>query len=399
MAITTNNKILILGGGLIGLAIAHELAAKGEQVEILSKSRNEAAGFVAAGMLAPHAEGLSKDLLRVGQESLKRIPGWIEKIENESGIKCGFTLCGTIVPFLNAKDRDSYPTVDFGEILNRKELEVEVPGISQQWETALLFKQDGQIDNRRHLMRALEKACVNLGVQFLEGVEVIEVIHSDSIFEGVKIKNINSEIEVIKGKKGVLCSGAWSSQIIKEIPIYPVKGQMLSVQGPISALKRILFGPGIYLVPREDGLIIVGATSEKNAGFKPGLTPFGQQELHEGIKNLLPQANKLPQMERWWGFRPCTPDEAPILGESMHKNLWIATGHHRNGVLLTAITVEILTKCICQEILSPREQDILKTFQWDRFGYLQTNQSSTRHEASEGSQSLSSEESNQRLIS
>ena len=367
MAVCTEEPLLIIGGGLIGLAVAHELARTGRKVEILSRSRNEAAGFVAAGMLAPHAEGLTHNLLRLGQLSLETQTQWVQKIEADSGLTCGLKKCGIIVPFLNAQDRDNYCTSNFGEKLNRHALEHEIPGITAQWQSALLFKQDGQIDNRRLLMRALEKACVKLGVHFQEGVEVLELIADCKTFVGIKIKNANGEIQKIPAKEAVLCCGAWSKQLLEELPIFPVKGQMLSIQGPKQTLKRVLFGPGTYLVPREDGLIIVGATSEKEAGFKKGLTPKGQCILKEGISSLLPHINKLPHMERWWGFRPCTPDEAPLLGKSSLNGLWLATGHHRNGVLLAAITAEIIAKSIGSIPLSKEESQLLKAFKWNRF--------------------------------
>jgi len=142
---------------------------------------------------------------------------------------------------------------------------------------------------------------------------------------------------------------------------------MLSVQGPKDALKRVLFGPGTYLVPREDGLIIVGATSEKESGFREGLTPLGQRQLQEGIGTLLPIANKWPHMEQWWGFRPCTPDQMPVLGESSLNGLWLATGHYRNGVLLAAITAELLSKCICNQPINPKSRHLLMQFHWKRF--------------------------------
>ena len=142
----------------MGLAVAHELAQRGKRVEVLSRSRLEAAGFVAAGMLAPHAEGLEGDLLNLGQISLKRQPNWIKSIETNSKMSCGLKSCGIVVPFTSQTECDSYPTYKFGEKLKRNELIKEVPGLSEQWKLGLLFKQDGQIDNRRLLMRALEKA-------------------------------------------------------------------------------------------------------------------------------------------------------------------------------------------------------------------------------------------------
>ena len=122
MGVLNKKPLLILGGGLMGLAIAHELAQRGKQVEVLSRNRSEAAGFVAAGMLAPHAEGLQGDLLNLGQNSLKRHPTWIESIESNSKMSCGLKTCGIVVPFTNNKDCKSFPTYKFGDNLNRNEL-------------------------------------------------------------------------------------------------------------------------------------------------------------------------------------------------------------------------------------------------------------------------------------
>jgi len=367
MDILNEKPLLVLGGGLMGLAIAHELAQRGKRVEVLSRSRLEAAGFVAAGMLAPHAEGLEGDLLNLGQISLQRHPTWIKSIEKNSKMSCGLKTCGIIVPFKNQTECESYPTYQFGKKLSRDELLKEVPGLAQQWKLGLLFNQDGQIDNRRLLMRALEKACVELGVHFQEGVEVIEIIKDSNEFKGVKIKDINGNINHLESREAVLCCGAWSKEIFKKLPIFPVKGQMLSIQGPKQILKRIVFGPGIYLVPRDDGLIIVGATSEPEAGFQSGLTPTGQNELQKGIDSLVPELNQLPHMERWWGFRPCTTDESPLLGVSSVNGLWLATGHHRNGVLLAAITAELLGKSICSIPMTKEESRLISKFRWDRF--------------------------------
>ena len=367
MASFATEPLLIIGGGLIGLAVAYELAKKGRNVEVLSRRRSEAAGFVAAGMLAPHAEGLEGSLLQLGQLSLDRIPAWVDSIEKDSEINCGLKQCGIVVPFHSADERDAHPTSSFGQVLTCKELEVEIPGLTNYWQTALLFNQDGQIDNRRRLMRALEKACVSLGVHFREGVEVLDVVEDNESFQGVHILNAEGKVEMRTSEEGVLCSGAWSNQIFKTIPIFPVKGEMLSLQAPKEALRRIIFGPGTYLVPRDDGLIIVGATSDKEAYFETGLTPAGQNQLHQGIEALLPEANDWPQMERWWGFRPCTPDKGPLLGPSSIKGLWLATGHHRNGVLLAAITAELIGKCIFKNPLNYQEAQILQEFNWNRF--------------------------------
>ena len=129
---------------------------------------SESAGFVAAGMLATHAEGLKDELLKFGQESQNLIPNWIKSIEKDSKVKCGLKKCGIVVPFKNKKDLEEFPTYEYGKYLNQKDLQKEINGMNSIWKHGLLFEQDGQIDNRRRLMRALEIACSLHGVEFQE---------------------------------------------------------------------------------------------------------------------------------------------------------------------------------------------------------------------------------------
>ena len=359
---------LVLGGGLMGLAVAHQLARRGHTVTVISRRRSEAAGFVAAGMLAPHAEGLSGTLLQLGQASLERIPRWVAQIESDSGLGCGLRTSGIVVPFRTADERDAYPTAGLGQTLDRTGLDQEIPGLGPEWTTGLLFEQDGQIDNRRQLMRALERACVSLGVQFLEGAEVLNLLEGDhGQLNGINLRSAEGEQQQLNCRQAVLCSGAWSQHLVPQLPVFPVKGQMLSLQGPREALKRVIFGPGTYLVPREDGLIVVGATSEREAAFAEGLTPDGQKQLQRGIAALLPIATGWPPMERWWGFRPCTPDEGPLLGPGPIPGLWLACGHHRNGVLLAAITAELTASSLQGVPLTKESNSLLNSFHWSRF--------------------------------
>ncbi len=360
--------VLILGGGLMGLAIAHQLARRGMSVTVLSRRRSEAAGFVAAGMLAPHAEGLSGDLLELGQRSLDMVPSWVAQIEADSGLPCGLRTTGIVVPFRSADERDRYPTAAFGQRLTAEQLHQELPGLASHWTAGLLFDQDGQIDNRRQLMRALESACVDRGVRFQEGVEVLDVVQNNATLEAVTARNSEGQLQTLACSTAVLCSGAWSGQLLPALPVFPVKGQMLSLQSPRGALRRVIFGPGTYLVPREDGLVVVGATSEQEAQFREGLTPQGQTNLSSGMTDLLPEAGQWPPMERWWGFRPCTPDEGPLLGQSAIDGLLLACGHHRNGVLLAAITSELLSSLVVNNKQAKTAvHGLLMKFRYDRF--------------------------------
>ncbi len=366
-----DDGILVLGGGLIGLAVAHALGRRGAAVRVLSRRRSEAAGFVAAGMLAPHAEGLGGALLELGRSSLEQVPAWVAGIEADAGLRCGLRPCGIVVPFATERERDAYPTAPLGEPLDRPGLEREVAGIGPLWRAGLLFRQDGQIDNRRRLMRALEAACVARGVAFEEGAEVLELVQEAGRLRGVRLRRADGGEHALPCRSAVLACGAWSARLLPQLPVFPVKGQMLSLQGPRQALGRVVFGPGTYLVPRGDGLLVVGATSEPEAGFDEGLTPQGQRQLQQGIAALLPEAARWPPMERWWGFRPCTPDQGPLLGPGPLAGLWLATGHHRNGVLLAAVTADLTAQALAPAatgaLTAAERQRFLAAFGWNRF--------------------------------
>jgi glycine oxidase len=355
--------VLILGGGLMGLAVAHALACRGERVRVLSRRRQEAAGHVAAGMLAPHAEGLEGPLLELGQAGLERIPAWVAALEVDSGLPCGLRHSGIVVPFASPAARDTYPTAAWGVPLDRGDLERQVAGIGPCWRAGLLFPQDGQIDSRRRLMRALEGACRRRGVAIEEGGEALALLRRGERLEGVRLRGGDGTVRDELARRAVLCCGAWSAALLPELAVFPVKGQMVSLQAPIGALQRVLFGPGTYLVPREDGLVVVGATSEAEAGFGPGLTPAGLRQLEGGVAALLPEATRWPPMERWWGFRPGTPDGAPLLGPGPLEGLWLCTGHHRNGVLLAAVSAE----AVAAELNGNQRRLGLEPFRWSRF--------------------------------
>ncbi|MCY4359417.1 MAG: FAD-dependent oxidoreductase [Cyanobacteria bacterium MAG APA_bin_95] len=368
-------QVLVLGGGLMGLAVAHGLARHGWSVRLLRRARRDAAGFAAAGMAAPHAESLGGSLLALAQRSLRMIPAWVGAIEEDSGLPCGWLPCGTVVPFTSEAQRQAFPTAAAGRPLERADLEAEVPGISPAFTCGLLFPQDGQLDSRRQLMAALEQACRRRGVLFEEEVTVERLCWEEDgsgrkHLVGITRRTSDGERQWLSCGQAVLCCGAWSHKLIPQVPVAPIKGQMFSVQAPRQALRRVLFGPGAYLVPRQDGLVVVGATSEQ-VGFTPGLTPMGQTRLERSLRELLPAATRWPPMERWYGFRPCTRDQQPVLGPGPLAGLVMATGHHRNGVLLAAVTAE-LTRAVLDSGAAglpniPWATPFLHAFRWNRF--------------------------------
>ena len=210
----------------MGLSIAHQLARRGHSVQVISRRRSEAAGFVAAGMRAPHAEGRSGNLLALGQRSLELVPSWLQQVEADSDLDCGHRPCGIVVPFRTARERDAFPNAGCGVALNRDALEREIPGIAPGWSTGLLFEQDGQIDNRRRLMRALERACSRLGVQFEEGAEV-QSLQADGqgALQAISLRRADGELQQLPCQQAVLCSGAWSGQLCRSCRSFRSKGR------------------------------------------------------------------------------------------------------------------------------------------------------------------------------
>ncbi|MBG1270040.1 thiazole synthase, partial [Nostoc sp. WHI] len=220
------------------------------------------------------------------------------------------------------------------------------------------YPEDAQVDNKA-LARVLWTAADSVGVELKDGITVEAFLQQQGQVVGVQ-----TNAGVIRAAHYVLTSGAWSNELLP-LPIRPRKGQMLSVRIPEFVpelpLKRVLFGQDIYIVPRRDRLII-GATSE-DVGFTPDNTPEGIQTLLQAAIRLYPQLKHYPIQEFWWGFRPATPDELPILGTSHCQNLTLATGHYRNGILLAPVTAALIADLILEQKSDP----ILTDFNYSRF--------------------------------
>lgn len=363
--------VLIVGGGVIGLAIALELRLRGASVTVLTRDFAEAASHAAAGMLAPQAEKLPAGaMLELCLRSRSLYPDWTQKLEALTGLPTGYWACGILAPVyehekvkglgLKAKANSSlsFDPLDF---LDRATIHQHQAGLSQEVIGGWWYPDDAQVDNRA-LMKALWVAVCDAGVALQDGVTVQKILHRDAQVVGV---------QTAKGKfqaaHYVLATGAWSQDLLP-IPVIPRKGQMLSVRVPAGhdlPLRTVLFGSDVYLVPRRDGRIVIGATSEA-VGFTPDNTPEGTQALLERANRLYPALRPWPLHECWWGFRPATPDELPLLGASPYANLTLATGHYRNGILLAPVTAQLLVDRLHQQ-----SDPLLDAFHWSRFKVAQ----------------------------
>ena len=384
-----SSEILIIGSGVIGLAIAVELQLRGARVTVVSRNCDSTATSAAAGMLAPGAEqipgGSMQDLCR---RSLYLYPEWTDKIEESTGENTGYWCCGILAPVFKKKIEDKQQNIKpvetyhgtslqisgvsdrnnlSGYWLDKAAIQQHQPGLAKEVVGGWWYPEDGLVDNRA-LAKALLNYSHSLGVEIKQGI-IVEAIQQR---QG-KVIGVQTNIGTLSAEHYVLATGAWSNQVFP-LPVYPRKGQMLSLRVPEFVaelpLTRVLFGEDIYIVPRRDRRIILGATME-DVGFTAGNTPIGIQNLLQQAIRLYPQLQDYPIQEFWWGFRPTTPDELPILGSSPCDNLTLATGHHRNGILLAPITAKLIADFIWEKKSDP----ILADFNVSRF----LERSSTHH--------------------
>ncbi len=348
-------EIIVIGGGVIGLATAIELRLLGAEVTILCQDFQAAAGHAAAGMLAPQAEQISiESMLDLCLASRELYPSWVQKIESISGVDAGYWQCGILAPHYTQPEQNAQWLAP--DIIHSYQARLSESIVGGYW-----YPADGQVDNRA-LIRSLFSASQSLGVNFLDGVAVKTINHSQE-----RITHLETSEGNMSAQHYILATGAWSQQLLP-IKVVPRKGQMLSLLVPPEQwdhlpLQQVLFGEEIYIVPRRDGKIVIGATSE-NVGFTPQNTPQGIQQLLTAATRLFPLLQDLPIHETWWGFRPATPDELPILGTSAYENLTLATGHYRNGILLAPITAKLIADLVWNQ----QVDDLLAAMSWERFG-------------------------------
>jgi glycine oxidase len=354
---------VIVGGGIVGLCCAWRLAQRGAGVAVLDRSEPPAgATRVAAGMLAPIGELAfgEPELLRMTVAAAERYPDFVAELEAASGLVTGYARSGALHIAL---DRDEAAELRRIHDLQRslglgaewlpprrcRELE---PGLTPSFNGGVHAPEEAAIDPRRTVV-ALLSALADEGAEVHVNVEVAEPLLAAGSIEGVRTRSGQE----LRAKTVVLASGAWSGAdrwlpAAARPPIRPVKGQILELRAPgdEASCERILASERVYLVPRPDGRLIVGATTEEQ-GFDATVTAGGVHELLREAYRLLPDVAEMELVEAMAGLRPGTPDNLPLIGPGTLDGLVLACGHYRNGILLAPITGDAVAGLLAGEPL------------------------------------------------
>jgi glycine oxidase len=361
----TMPKVAIIGAGVIGLSIAWRLAARDASVEVFDQGAAGAgASHAAAGMLAAcsEAEPGEEALVTLGRESQARWPAFAAELQQASGIDVELRTEGTLVVALTADDqaRLNHQLVFQQQLglplqwISAAQTRQREPHLAGKLAGAVFSPQDHQVDNRK-LAAALRIAAQAAGATITEHRAVSAISSNGGRLDGIVLADGSK----VAADVVVLAAGAWSRNIAglaPELrpPVRPIKGQMLALRMDPSAplLTHVVWAPGAYLVPRRDGRLLVGATVEEK-GYDTALTAGGVLTLLEAAWRVVPAVEELPIDEMWVGHRPGSRDDAPILGAGPMDGLIYATGHHRNGILLTPITAEAIARLVLDGVASP----------------------------------------------
>jgi glycine oxidase len=358
-------NVAIIGAGVVGLGIAWRLAARGIAVEVFDRGAAGAgATHAAAGMLAACAEAEPGEeaLVALGRESQARWPAFAAELQQASGIDVELRQEGTLVIALTADDQARLQHhLEFQRKLelplqwiSAAETRRREPHLAGKLAGAVWSPQDHQVDNRK-LAAALQIAATAAGAHIHEHQPVTEIASQGGRATGVVL----ADGRMIAADAVVLAAGAWSRSIAGVPPhalppVRPIKGQMLALRMEAGAplANHVIWGPGVYLVPRRDGRLIVGGTVEER-GFDTSLTAGGLLTLLEAAWRAIPAIEELPIDEMWVGHRPGSRDDAPILGPAALGGLVHATGHHRNGILLAPVTADTIAQLIVDGGIDP----------------------------------------------
>lgn len=350
------DDVVVIGGGIIGLSIARALAKRGVKVRVLEAGEpGQGASTAAAGMLAPQYEaaGGQAELLQLCLKSSEIYPGFCAELLEESGINPEYSGRGALCPAFS--ESESWKIIAFEAAQRKAGLAVEVlspeevlrlePNFSPECRGALFLPRDHRV-HTRHLFSALLKATQQAGVPIETYTGATSLVIRRNKIEGVQTA---SKLFPCGGV--VLAAGAWSGTLenrkyLPALPVRPVKGEIVQLFAPPGkGPTHSLIASRCYVVPRDDGSLLVGAT-EVEAGFDTTVTAGAVSDLLLAAAEAIPGVSSFPFHTAWAGLRPTAPDRLPLLGPYGPEGLIVATGHYRKGILLAPLTGELIAELI-----------------------------------------------------
>ncbi|HXN24087.1 MAG TPA: glycine oxidase ThiO [Candidatus Dormibacteraeota bacterium] len=350
--------VAVIGAGIIGSAIAWEIAQQKLRVAVFDRQQpGREASWAAAGILSPapeNATGIA--MVPLGRASLAAYPQFVAAVEEASNQTVGFRSKGTIQAFFArdaVREMSTIITLHHGLGLAAEPLRIEdaralEPELSEDVRATALRPNEGSVDNRT-LTSAIVLAADRAGAQFRCGLEVTALVR-----DGNRCTGLVAGGRRVNAGRVVLAAGCFSSGIegVKQYaPVKPARGQMVALRSASVKIERVLWSERIYVVPRDDGRLVVGSTVEY-AGFKKEVTAGGLEEILSAALEIVPAFKGALVEETWSGLRPDSPDHLPIIGPTDIEGLLVATGHFRSGILLAPITAKLIREWITGEDLS-----------------------------------------------
>ena len=372
---TTNDRaadVVIIGGGVMGCAVALRLAARGLAVTVIERGIPGAeASSAAAGILGPQMEADAPGpLLDLGLRSRALYPALAAELRDATGIDIGYVKSGVLAVALDGAGaaeltaRRAWQTARGLRVepLGAEALHALEPSLGPDVRAALRLPDDAQV-NARELARALSQAAAVAGARFLAGRYVRRVVVKGGVAQGVELDG-----EVLAAGAVVVAAGSWSGLVegagVPATVVRPARGQLVSIETRPPLFRHVIavHGRG-YLVPRRDGTVLAGSTVEM-AGFRKEVTVGGLAQILGLARALVPALSDAPVTGSWSNFRPYTEDHLPVLGQTSVRGLVLATGHFRNGILLAPVTADAIASLVATGV---SEID-LAPFSVGRFG-------------------------------
>jgi len=347
------SDVVVIGGGVIGLSIAWELAREGVRVRVLEQGLfGQEASWAGAGMLPPgNPEFARTTEARLRGESHLLWPQWTELLKSRTGIDNGFHRCGgvEVVPPASVETLDDKITAWHGEgvrvqSLDRHGLHEKIPCLHPEIHTGYFLPELGQVRNPRHL-KALYQACLSEGVDLRAGTPVVDFVR-----EGERVRAVKTLGDEFTAADFIVAGGAWSRSILQraghDATFEPVRGQIVLLETQSHRFHHVIEVGSRYLVPRPDGRVLIGSTEER-VGFEKRTTAAGVSGLIDFARQLVPSLDNARFERCWAGLRPYAPGGLPRLGRVPgSKNLILAAGHFRAGLQLSPMTAVLIRQLV-----------------------------------------------------